>query len=345
MNKKFKIKHLVSLPSSTYHTIRYDSKTIFVGGSDWNREKIPKSQKENFAKGVLFRICQDNVETLHLDSDMIYCVNQISNNLLFLGAKTEKNSFQIFSIKDKKIIKQKDDPKGLGCYETLFIEEKKELLMSTRNGYLQIVDVKTLSIKESTQITKTDRLWSILFVDKKDIIFASDYAGNLYKIRKKGLKVIKKISLLDLYKHKDNHSNYPSLWGLSYFEDIIISGDRFGGITIWDEDLNMKDHLRIKKDLSTITDPKLRLDSSEVESIMSVAIIDKNNFLAGTRWGNVLLINKDKKIEKIISVPMGIQKENSAFTMNKSSTSKGDCEVLITFGDGQIYSISFTKKD
>lgn len=133
------------------------------------------------------------------------------------------------------------------------------------------------------------------------------------------------------------------MWGLSYHNGTIVGGDRFGGITIWDADLNLISHRRLKKDMSIIKDPSLQFLSSEMESIMSVKMINDEYFLVGSRWGNVFLLNLDGEIKKIIDVPMGIQKENSAFTMDKVLTPLG-IEIFITFGDGQIYSVLYQKE-
>lgn len=345
MDIKLKIKKIASLPTSTYHTTRYDQQTIFVAGSNWDRKKVQKPKKDGFAKGVLFRIHEDEITNFPMNTDMLYIVDVVSPNFLFLGAKTKKNTFQLFSVKDKKVVKQKSDLHGGGCYGTLYINSQKELLMNTRNGYLQTVDIETLETKESVKITpKGERLWQIQYVEDQDIIYTSDYLGNLYKIQKKGFKIIKKVSLFDIYKHNDNHGNPPSLWGLSYHNGTIVGGDRFGGITLWDADLNLISHRRIKKDMSTVKDPSFQFPSSEMESIMSAKMINDEYFLIGSRWGNVFLLNLDGEIKKIIDVPMGIQKENSAFTMDQVLNPLG-IEILITFGDGQIYSVLYQKED
>ena len=345
MDIKLKIKKIAFLPTSTYHTTRYDQKTVFIAGSDWDRKKIQKPKKDGFAKGVLFRVNDDGITTFPMNTDMLYIVEVVSQNILFLGAKTEKNTFQLFSVKDETVIKQKSDLQGGGCYGTLYVHNQKELLMNTRNGYLKNVDIETLKTKESVKITpKNERLWQIHYVEEQDIIYTSDYLGNLYKIQKQGFKIIKKVSLFDIYKHNDNHGNPPSLWGLSYHNGIIIGGDRFGGITVWDNDLNLISHKRLKKDMSIIKNPNLQFPSSEMESIMSVKMINDKYFLIGSRWGNVFLLNLVGGIKKIIDVPMGIQKENSAFTMDKVITPSG-IEIFITFGDGQIYSVLYQKED
>lgn len=344
MSIKLKIKKLVDLQTSTYHTARYDAHTLFVAGSDWDRKNVVKPIDKGFAKGVLFRLEDYKITSFPMDTDMLYIVEVISDDILFLGAKTEKNTFQTFSIKEGKIIKQKSDFQGGGCYGTLYIPSQKELLMNTRNGYLQTVDIETLEIKKSAKITPEGvRLWQIHYVEDKNIIYTSDYLGNLYKIEKKGLKILKKVSLFDIYKHNDNHNNPPSLWGLSYQNGKVVGGDRFGGVTIWDSDLNMISHMRIKKDMRIITDPTSKFLSSEMESVMSAKMLNDEYFLIGTRWGNVFLINLRGEIKKIINAPMGIQKENSAFTMEKVSAPNG-IEILITFGDGQIYSVISQKE-
>jgi hypothetical protein len=150
--------------------------------------------------------------------------------------------------------------------------------------------------------------------------------------------------LFDLYEHNDNYDNPPSLWGLSSQGNLIVGGDRFGGINIWDKELNLLKHFRIKKDGTVINDPLEDFPSSDMESVMSLRMLDDTHFLFGSRWGNLFLSDLDGNIEKILNVPMGIQKENSAFTMEQIPIPEG-MEILVTFGDGQVYSVFYKTKD
>ncbi len=336
-----KIKKIADFPTSTYNSTRYDPLTIYVAGSMWNRKEIIKDGSGIYsAQGVLHSIKDGRIESATTDSDMLYIVEKISADILFLGAKTEKNAFQLFSISENKVLQKRSDLIGGGCYGTMFTEESQELIMNTRKGYLQIVDPSSLTIKKSERITEPNiQLWQLYFDSAKNIIYTSDYLGNLYKISKETLKIISQESLMNHYCHLDNHSNYPSLWGLSGNDQFLFGGDRFGGITIFDKkSLQIVKSFRMRKDGDLVYDPKTKMPSQEVESIMSLKSIGNEHFIFGSRWGNVFLCDLDGNIEKILNVPMGIQKENSPFTMEYSSV-ENMTEILVTFGDGQVYSI------
>lgn len=338
---KLKIKKIADFPTSTYNSVRYDPSTIFVAGSMWNRKEVLKHSSGIYsAQGVLHSISKDKIESLKTDSNMLYIVEKISNDILFLGAKTEKNAFQLFSIPEQKVIKEKNDPVGGGCYGTMFAKESHELIMNTRNGYLQIVDPYSLEVKKSEKITEPGiQLWQLYFDQAENIIYTSDYLGNLYKINKKTLRIIGKTSLSNHYRHLDNYNNHPSLWGLSGNNELLFGGDRFGGVTIFDKSsLQIVNNFRIKKNGEIVHNPKIRTPSHEVESIMSLKTLDNEHFICGSRWGNIFLCDLEGNIEKILNVPMGIQKENSPFTMEHSSLNN-KLEILVTFGDGQVFSI------
>ncbi|MDR0860561.1 MAG: hypothetical protein LBO09_06390 [Candidatus Peribacteria bacterium] len=343
---KFEIKKIVDIPTSTYHTAKYGEDNFFIAGSNWNRKSVQKGNEPLFsAQGRLYHYGAGKVVSFPTDTDMLYIVEVISKDLLFLGAKTEKNTFQLFSLSQKKVIKQQSDPQGGGCYGTLYLPENQELLMATRNGFLQTVDIASLKVKKSVQITPSGvRLWGIYYDTSEGNIYTGDYLGTLYKIRKDGFTIEKKVCLYDLYKHYDNHDNPPSLWGLSYQNGKIIGGDRFGGITIWDKDLHQQDHYRLKKDGTLILDPLQKIPSCEVESVMSLKMVDDQHFLLGSRWGNVFLGDTQRTLQKILTVPMGIQKENSAFTMERLDHNDG-IEILITFGDGQVYALTSVSEE
>lgn len=343
---QLRVTQIADLPTSTYHTARYHKNIIFVAGSDWQRKTVPKTQGHmHSAQGLLYRIDDEGIQSFSSDTDMLYIVEVLSKDTLFLGAKTHKNTFQLFSISEQKVIRQKSDEKGGGCYGTLFLTHENELLMNTRNGWLQIIDSTTLKIKESKQITKAgERLWQIHYDEANEVIYTTDYNGTLYKIKKKGLEIVKQNSLLDLYRHNDNHGNPPSLWGISLVGNILVGGDRFGGISLWDEQLHLMWNYRLKKDREIVYDPRYRFPSSEMESVMCLRMLDETHFLFGSRWGNVFLGDLFGKVEKVLNVPMGIQKENSAFAMERIVTAEG-VEMLVTFGDGQVYSIQYQKEE
>ena len=337
------IQQICDLTSSTYHSVKYQENTFYIAGSTWNRKTVRKSGEGiHSAQGVLSCICDGNVQSFLMDSDMLYTVEILSPELLFLGAKTEKNAFQLFSLSQQKVIQQQHDTRGGGCYVSCYLPQERELLVNTRNGILHLIDSTTLFVKESMQITPLGiRLWVLDYDKNEEIIYTADYAGTLYKIQKKGLKILKKICLLDLYCSRDNHGNPPSLWGLSSGKGTTIGGDRFGGVTIFNEDLRIQNHYRLLKNGDILTDPLQKVPSSEVESIMSLKRIDDQHFLFGSRWGNVFLGDIQGNVQKILTVPMGIQKENSAFTMEYADTPNGIVEILVTFGDGQVYSFRF----
>lgn len=344
---KLNILQITDLPTSTYHTAKYDSQHYYIAGSDRERKKIIKTKSwVHSAQWILYHI--NGIETLayKMDTDMLYIVEVISPDILFLWSKIGKNTFQLFSISQKKIIKQKTDKRGNGCYGTLYSPEHNELIMNTRNGILQIVDANDLTIKDYIKLTPWgERLWQIYYDKKNDIIFTSDYLGHVYKVQKTWLHLIKQAWLSDLYNHNDNHDLPASIWWLAYHNDKVVTWDRFWWVTIRDDDLNILSHYRLKRDGTHVTDPHQLLNSSEMESIMSLKILDEQYFLLGTRWWNVFLCDMIGNLEKILSVPMGIQKENSAFTMERVDIA-GWVEVLITFWDGQVYSVqySYTKE-
>lgn len=339
---KLEINQIADFPTSTYNSTRYNQSTIFVAGSMWNRKEVKKEGSGVYsAQGILYIVTDGKMESIKTNSDMLYIVEKISADILFLGAKTQKNAFQLFSISKNKIVQKKNDLTGGGCYGTMFTAKTNELIMNTRNGYLQIVDPFSFIVKKSTKITEPGiQLWQVYFDDVNNIIYSSDYFGNLYKIDKETLRVIKKESLFNHYHHLDNHNNPPSLWGLSGNNDFLFGGDRFGGITFFDKnDLQIVKNFRIKINGEVVNDPAKGIPSNEIESIMSLKMIDEQHFIFGSRWGNVFLCDLQGSFTKILSVPMGIQKENSPFTMEHSFFN-GKTEVLVTFGDGQVFSIS-----
>jgi len=198
-----KINYNLEFPTSVYAATIING-IMYVGGSDWNRRKIlyNKSITEK-SKGVLY-ILRKTHNKFEIDKkiffpSMIYSILPISKKNLFVGCKSEKETFNILD-KYGNRIKSRNDKTGRGVYNAIFSRKHKEFFCATRTGKLETIDPKSLEVKSKKQLSlEKHRLWSIDYDAKNDTIYVGDYFGFLYIVHKN--RLIKKLNL------KEFHSN------------------------------------------------------------------------------------------------------------------------------------------
>lgn len=318
-----KIKYNLKFPTSVYSALEIGNK-LYVGGSDWNRRKVPYSKKiAEKSKGVLYILDKTKSGYVKMKKiifpSMIYTILRLSNKTLFIGCKSRNGAYNLIN-SEGEILKQKDDKTGRGIYNSVLDKKRKEILLTTRSGKLEIIDSKTLELKSSIQVTsKKTRLWSIDYETKDNKVYLGDYAGVLYILHRK--KLIKKINLkkFHLDKGKVKEGWGPSLWGIKSSSGIIILGDRWGSVIILNKkNLDLKKQIRIGEDISCIEG------------------LSKTNILIGTRYGKLFLLDlKSYKSKKILEIKPPLQKENAIWGMSKAKDG-----VLVCFADGNVCKIS-----
>jgi len=311
-----KIKYNLQFSTSVYSALEINNK-LYVGGGDWNRRTtLYTRQITKKAKGVLHILKKTKTgfkkENRIIFPSMIYSIIKLSDKNIFAGCKSGKGTFNIID-RDGNIIKQKDDKIGKGVYNSVFNPKKKEIILTTRTGKLEIIDSK-LKLKKRIQLSSPKtRLWSLKFDGK--LIYAGDYDGFVYVVDKK----VKKLDLKTFYPGDKRLTKGfgPSVWGLEVINNKIVLGTRWGDIIILDKDLGLVEKININEDITCIEK-------------LSQKIV-----LIGTRYGTVFSFNlKNYKISKIMEIKPVLQKENAIWGM--SSVKNG---VLICFADGNVCKI------
>jgi len=323
-----KLEYKLKFPCSTYSAYEIGNK-LYVGGSDWNRRKILYTHKIAMtAKGILHILKKTKEkqgfvkEKELIFPNMVYPIVKLSKNLLFVGLKLGKKTFNIIDL-EGNILKQKDDKIGNGVYGIEFNKNKNELIIATRTGKLEIIDASSLKIKKRIQISpKRTRLWSMKLDKKNQLLYLGDYNGKLYIIDRKKLKTIRKFDMIKLYKsHKKLKKGFaPALWAIEILGNKLFLGTRWGDIFVTDRNLNLEEKIKIGEDVTYIKK------------------LSKSGVLVATRYGKLLTLNlKNHKIKKILEIKPSLQKENAIW--NIVSIRKG---FLVCFADGHI--CKFSKK-
>jgi len=315
-----KIENKLKLETSVYAAVKTRNR-LYVGGSSWNRRNKLYSKKiAKESKGILHIFHKKGKEFKELKKvifpSMIYSIVETSKNRLFVGCKSGKKSLNLIDL-NGNIIKSKDDKQGDGVYNAELNKKDKELLLTTRNGLLEIRDIKSLSLKNKIQLSnKNVRLWSICYKNGK--IYAGDYKGVLHVINRKDLS-IKKIDLKSFYKKKNMKKDFgPSLWGLELVNNNIFVGTRWKNILILDNNLDLKKRIKFNEDITCLSK------------------LSKDLILIGTRYGSLYSLNaKSFKLRKIIKIRPPLQKENAIWTINSKNN-----KALVCFADGYVVEVS-----
>lgn len=290
---------------------------MFVGGSDWDRRKTLYSEKvAKESKGILHIMNQKgNKENKVYLPSMIYSLIPLPENKLFLGCKSQEKTLNIVD-KNGKILLYKNDNVGRGVYQVENDKNKKELLVATREGFLEIFDYK-LKLKNKIRLSERGvRLWSVKKDFKEGNIYCGDYKGNLFVLKRNPLQLIKKIDLKNYYKEDPrlNKGFGPSLWGIELMEDYLVLGHRWGDLIFLDKkSFRIKKRINLGKDIST-----LRKFS--------------DNMAIGTRQGYLYFFSLEKEeIIKTVQVKPSLQKENAVWGLDVNNN-----KLFSSFSDGKV---------
>lgn len=307
--------------SSSIYTAAKDKNYLYVGGSDWDRRKILYTKEiAEKSKGILYILEKRKEEFVVkrkiIFPSMVYCIIKLFDNRFFVGCKSEKSTFNIID-GDGRIIKKRDDKGGKGVYNAVFNEKENEVIVSTRTGKVEIIDINTLKIKKRIQLTDSKtRVWSVFLDVKSNLIYAGDYEGNLYVIDRNNSSKnkIKKICFKKYYEGKLKKNFGPSIWGLLMIKGRFIIGTRWNYVFELDKKFNLIKRFNFKEDISCIE------------------YLSKETILIGSRYGKLFELNlKTKKIKKLIEIKPTLQKENAIWGMNRVNSG-----VLVCFADGCV---------
>lgn len=311
--------YCISFPTSVYAALELNN-TLYIGGSDWDRRKIPYTKEiAKKSRGLVYMLKNTGksfVKEKKLQfNSMVYSIIKIDRKKIFVGCKSRNKSLNIIDL-EGKTIKQKNSFCG-GIYNSFFNQKKKEILLTTRKGTIEIIDSNTLKTKNSLQLAKKGtRLWSIKVNNKN--IYAGDYDGNLYVVSRNHFfkKSVIKLDTKKFYKGDERLKQNlgPSLFGIELMDNKLILGTRWGDVIILNKNLAFQKKIYLGEDVSCIEK------------------LSKKSVLVGTRYGKLFLFDtKNMNFPKIMEIKPALQKENAIWGM--TSDKKG---VLVCFADGNV---------
>ncbi|MBD3303559.1 hypothetical protein GF343_00275 [Candidatus Woesearchaeota archaeon] len=311
-----RIKYRLRFPSSVYAAITAGSR-LYVGGSVWDRRKVEYSKEiAKKTKGVVYVLHKQDLEDTVFFPHMVYSLLGLPSRKIFVGCKDTARTFNLID-RTGAILKQKDDKIGKGCYNAVFDSRKREILVPTRSGKLEILDTN-LRIKKKLQLASAKtRLWSVDFDSSN--IYTGDYDGNLFVVDRKRFKKIGEVNLKKFYPgDKRLKKGFgPSLWGLKITGNRIITGNRWGDIIVFNKKLQAEHRINAGEDVSCIEK------------------LSKQILLIGTRYGKLYSFDlKTGKLRKITEIKPTLQKENAIWGMTHAKDG-----VLVCWADGVICKI------
>ncbi len=301
---------------------------LYVGGSNWNRRKVPYSKKiAEKSKGVLQILRGRKVVGFREFPSMIYSILELPSKKTFVGCKSAKGTLSIMN-RQRKILLQKDDRLGGGVYNAVFNRKRNEITLSTRAGKLEVIDAESLETKAQLQLTKEGtRLWS-LKESGDGKLFSGDYDGMLYAVDRNNFRedAVLRFDFKSLHTGSERLKEGfgPSLWGMeSIDENRLLVGNRWGDIAVAEPDFARKRfNVKMLRNIG--------------EDISCMQTLSGNTVLVGTRYGKVFSFDLySSRMEKLIEIPPSKQKENAIWGM---APAKGG--ALVCFADGNVAKVS-----
>lgn len=326
-----KIGYSLRFKTSTYAATEI-GETLYIGGSNWNRRKVPYTKEIAESSGGILHIMKRGKQGFTVRKikfpSMIYSLLELPSRLIFVGCKSSKGALNIID-RQGRLVRQRDDNIGSGVYSSVINRGKNEIILATRAGKLEVVDAKTLKLKAQLQLTlRGTRLWSLKFDEKSNVVYAGDYEGMLYAVDRRNFRRtgVLKFDFKTLHKanKKPNQEFGPSVWGLeSISENELIAGTRWGDLVL------------LKADFSA-SSFEARRQLNLGEDISCIKKLADKIVLVGTRYGKVFSLDlRDYSFRKVTETIPSLQKENAVWGM---SSVKGG--VLVCFADGKVSKIA-----
>lgn len=318
-----KIALKLKLPTSIYAAIEKDNK-LFAGGSVWDRRQVLWSDEVGKqTKGIvyIFKKVKNSYQKIQeiVFPHMVYSIIELPKKQLFVSCKAAKGAFNIINFQGE-IIKTKNDKAGQGVYGSFYNKSKKEIILTTRSGKLEIINSQSLEIKKKLQLAqKSTRLWALAMDEKTQTIYAGDYDGFVYIVKRNQFTKTKKINLKQYYKdnQKLEKGFGPSVWSILSYQNKIIVATRWHELFIFDKNFKLTERIDLGEDIS------------HLEKLSPTKI------LIGTRYGKLFSLDlKTKKKKTIIKRKPKLQKENAIWEMSRAKQG-----MWICFADGYVIKI------
>lgn len=314
-------------PTSVYTASDWDGKML-VGGSDWDRRRVPYSQEvAEQSRGSLRVLGQDGEEERVVDlPSMVYSVVPVpERGVAFVGCRSAQGMLNVVDEKGE-VLRSVDDLWGKGVYNATYNPRNGLMLCTKRSGWVVSINLNDLNEVAGAKLTQDGvRLWSLAYDRDRDVIYAGDYDGCFYAVTCREGK-IGYMNLQDLYAGEPEAEDLrsqgvgPSLWGLEVLSDGNIAlGDRWGGLTLVSPEVSSGIQV-----LSRVRAP---------DGVTCLLRMEGDLLLVGTRVGKLYSFDFGSgEFKLVVDIPPVLQGENAIWGMSRVS----EKEALVSVADGEV---------
>lgn len=297
------------LDFSSYQ-IEFFGNKIITGGSNWDRAKTVYSDAiTRNAKGIV----KFDTKLFEFPHE-VYSLLKIDKDNVFVGLSRGKRCMNLLSLEDGST---RTFDGGNGIINAAWDQTRREILVGRRDGKIAVLDDNLKILKTLRLSGANTKIWSVCW--DKSSIYAGDYNGIFYIIKRPALKIVYKLNVAKMpttakIKNKIKEGFAPNIFGIDQDEDFVFIGTRWGQLII------VNKHVPNAKMIM-----QLHGDVSFLKSYRSYLFI-------GTRGGALLRLDKATyKIKNIFRIMPRTQQENSIWDIAVHAN-----KVYAVYSDGFI---------